>query len=111
MAVFFTRGRMAGMFPNHDIQTLHAMLRELAFSDIRDADLPPEDVGMVAELFRDLRLELIRFGGVQFSVEQLHRLLQLDYRLQMVATRQAVPSSINSEAKLTLAAFGWSADA
>ena len=108
MAGFSVRGRMAGMFPNDDIQTLHAMLRELAFSDVLDTDLPPEDAGTVAELFRDLRLELIRYGNFQFSDEQLHRLLQMDYRLQMVATRRAVPSSIATEAKLALAAFGWS---
>ena len=62
---------------------------------------------MVAEMFRDVRLELMRFGDVQFTDNQLHCLQQLDYRLQMVATRHAVPSSIADEAKRVLAAFGW----
>jgi hypothetical protein len=101
------RGRIGGMLPTHDIQTLRAMLSELA-QDIRESDLPPEDAALVAELFRDVRLELTRVGEEHFSDVQLHRLQQMDYRLQMVATQHAVPSSIAVEARLTLAAFGWS---
>jgi hypothetical protein len=83
------------------------MLHELSRSDIRQDDLSPDDAALLAELFRDARLKLIRLGEVQFSDDQLHRLQQLDYRLQMVATGHAVPESIAAEAQRALESFRW----
>jgi hypothetical protein len=100
----------AAMLPNHDIGTLRAVLCELPVSDIQEGDLPPKDAAVIAELFRDVRLELTRAGGIEFSDDQLHRLQQMEYRLQMVATRHAEPSSIADEARRALAAFGWTGE-
>ena len=83
------------------------MLTELSRDDIRQDELPPEDAALLAECFRDVRLELMRLGNVQFSDEQLHRLQQLDYRLQMVATGHAVAESIALEARRAFQSFRW----
>ena len=87
----------------HNLDTLRALLESLSREEY------PQDVAVAAEAFRDCRLEIIRLGQVQLSDDQLHRLRQMDYRLQMVVSGHGVPSSIANEAKRTLAAFGWAA--
>ncbi|HEX4412254.1 MAG TPA: hypothetical protein VH107_01410 [Lacipirellulaceae bacterium] len=57
---------------------------------------------------RDCRLELLRRAQCQLSDVQLHRLKQLEYRLQMVVTGHGESSGIAPEAKRALNSFGWS---
>jgi dihydropteroate synthase len=86
---------------------LHDMANIVAQNDPRVA-ISTDDIANLAFAFRDCRLELLRLKGSTFSEEQLHRLQQLDYRLQMASTGNAVVASIPSEAHRALAAFGWS---
>jgi hypothetical protein len=88
---------------HHDAATLRAILEEIQ-------TFPEASKRSAAELhhlFRDCRLEIARLGSVPLSENQAHRLQQLDYRLDMVACRQAVPESVGPEAKRALEAFGW----
>jgi hypothetical protein len=87
---------------DHDASTLRDLLVRLVAS-------PPatqQEAIALWESFKDCRLELIR-TGMPMSADQSHRLRQMAYRVEMVATRHAVPESIPGEARLTLRAFGW----
>ena len=75
-------------------------------SDPRE-EYSQEDIAKLAFKYRDCRLELLRLRDIGFSDEQLHRLQQLDYRLQMVLTGNAVIASIPSGARRVITAFKW----
>jgi hypothetical protein len=90
----------------HDSNTLRRLLEELAQLPV-PGKLSQQDVALLSESFRDCRLELIRLRSVALSVDQSHRLEQMDYRLQMVASGQALAESIPSAAQETLETFGW----
>ena len=94
----------------HNLETLRALLVQLARWDVEVHRNPEKEAAALAYSFRDCRLELIRLGDTQLSEDQLHRLKQLDYRLQMVVDGHAVSDSISLEAKRTLDSFGWSSN-
>ena len=58
-------------------------------------------------IIRDCRLELIRGTQCQFSDAQLHRLKQLESRLQMVVSGHGGADD-RAQSKAPLDAFGWS---
>ena len=87
---------------NHDAATLRELLEQLVTS----VPTTRQETIDLWESFKDCRLELIR-QGMPMSDDQSHRLRQMAYRVEMVATGQAVPDSIPSEARLALRAFGW----
>lgn len=86
-----------------DFTQLRQMLDELA---IDEPGWSIDDIERLAFAFRDFRLELIRLR-TDATREQLHRLLQMQYRLDMVVEGKAVAESISNEARRTLQAFGW----
>ena len=93
----------------HNLSTLRALLERAARWDI-EAHEPSDSLAALAFEFRDCRLELIRRDETTLTQEQVHRLLQMDHRFDMVCTCHAGPNSVAIEAKRTLAAFGWLTD-
>jgi hypothetical protein len=93
----------------HTLQTLRSLLEEMAHLKLGDsqAQFSPQDAAALAETFRDCRLELLQNEPCAFSEAKLHRLQQMDYRLQMVASGLGSAYGIHSEAQRTLEAFGW----
>jgi len=89
---------------NHDAATLRALLEQLVTS----VPATRQEAFDLWESFQDCRLELIR-SGMPMTDDQSHRLRQMAYRVEMVATNHAVPDGIPSEARLALQAFGWKA--
>jgi len=89
----------------HNLGTLRALLESLSRIDCRE--LPSKEATDLAESFRDCRLELMRFESHKLSEAQLHRLEQVDYRLQMVVSAHGLATGIASEAKRALDSFGW----
>jgi hypothetical protein len=90
-----------------NLLTLEGLLKSLVALKNRPIAITQAEVSEFAETFRDCRLEILRLGQVSLSNEQLHRLQQVDYRLQMIADGHAVVGSVVLEAKRCLAAFGW----
>jgi len=57
--------------------------------------------------FRDCRLELLRHAPCKVSDEQIHRLQQMGYRLQMLVSGHGLADGIAPEAMRALDSFGW----
>jgi hypothetical protein len=91
---------------HHNLNTLRDLLERIARVPERP-ELSKADAAILSEQFRDCHLELRRLELKSFSEEQLNRIKQMDYRLQMVVSGHAVADSIPSEARRTLEAFGW----
>jgi hypothetical protein len=90
----------------HNLDTLRTLLEVLARWDVDDHS-GVTDAAAMAYSFRDCRLELIRLQSETISDVQLHRLQQMDYRLQMVVSGHGLEDGIAPEAKRALDAFGW----
>ena len=89
-------------------QSLRELLETLAELDYLDGELSTPEARQLAASFRECRLEFMRRTRIELTKERLHRLQQLDYRLQIVAEGQGSAETIRSEAIETLKAFGWS---
>jgi hypothetical protein len=93
---------------SHNMSRLRQLLEQLADDNTSFRDF--ETLNKFAFEFRDCRLELLRLESGQFTAEQIHRMEQMDYRLQMVTEPiRACRSSggVREEAMRALAAFGW----
>jgi hypothetical protein len=95
---------------DHNRSTLRAVLDDLSQIQIQRQDLSQDEASALFMSFRDCRLEFVRREPCELSDEQLHRLRQLEYRLEMVATGHGRAEGIAPEARRALEAFGWSAD-
>jgi hypothetical protein len=97
-----------GFFMRHTLQTLRSLLEGMAGLELAGPNqFSHQDAATLAETFRDCRLEVLQNEPCAFSEAKLHRLQQMDYRLQMVASGQGSADGIHSEARRTLEAFGW----
>ncbi len=94
----------------HNLETLRSLLVSLAHWDIEDHRRSEPDLAAMAFSFRDCRLDLMRLDSHKLSETQLHRLQQMDDRLQMVVSGHGLEESIAAEAKRALESFGWSID-
>ena len=91
----------------HNLGTLRELLESLANLDPSRYVIPRAKFEESALAFRDCRLELMRLESHKLSEVQLHRLQQMDYRLQMVVSGHGCASGIAPEAKQALDSFGW----
>jgi hypothetical protein len=90
----------------HDLESLRKLLERIA--DAHELDLSSQSaISDLAYFFRDCRLEVLRTSAASFTEDQLHRLQQMDYRLQMAASGQGSAEGISPEAGRALLAFGW----
>ena len=79
---------------HHNLNTLRSLLERIARVPQRP-ELSKEDAAILSEQFRDCHLELRRLELKSFSEEQLNRIKQMDYRLQMVVSGHAVQAAFH----------------
>jgi DNA polymerase III sliding clamp (beta) subunit (PCNA family) len=94
----------------HNLETLRTLLESLAHWEIEDHRRSEPDLATMAFSFRECRLDLMRLDSHKLSETQLHRLQQLDDRLQMVVSGHGLEESIAADAKRVLESFGWSTE-
>lgn len=93
---------------DHSLDTLRDLLKTLSLRQFRDGELSRPEAASLEESFRDCRLEVMRLESAHLTSTQLHRLQQMGYRLQMVASGQGSADGIAPEAVQALDSFGWS---
>ena len=90
--------------PNEQRLELRGLLTSLAQLD---AETMASKAGELAFAVRDCRIELRRSAPCELSDAQVHRLQQLEYRLEMLASGHGLAEGVGSEAERSLNAFGW----